>query len=97
MYEKILREIGLSQNEARVYEALLQLGGASVQEIAIKSKVHRRNVYDSLSKLMEKGLASEAFVKGEKNFNAVNPKRLLGLLKEKEERRVIMWPFWKRN
>ena len=86
MYEELLREIGLSLNEAKVYEALLKTGEASVQTISLKSKVHRRNVYDSLNKLMEKGLASEVFVKGEKNFKAVNPRRLLELIKEKEER-----------
>ncbi len=72
--------------EARVYEALLRTGESSVQKISLKSKVHRRNVYDSLSKLLEKGLASEVFIKGEKHFNAINPRRLLDLLKEKEER-----------
>lgn len=86
MYAELLREIGLSQNEARVYEALLQIGEASVQEISLKAKVHRRNVYDSLNKLMEKGLVSEVFVKGEKNFKAINPRRLLELLKEKESK-----------
>ncbi|MBI2665110.1 hypothetical protein HYX12_00630 [Candidatus Woesearchaeota archaeon] len=86
MYEEILRETGLSSNEAKVYEALLHLGESSVQKISIKSKVHRRNVYDSLAKLMEKGLVSEIFIKGEKNFKAQNPTRLLSLLKEKEEK-----------
>jgi|TARA_B100002003_G_C14086769_1_gene522778 sugar-specific transcriptional regulator TrmB len=85
MYEELLREIGLSPNESRVYEALLHTGESSVQTISLKSKVHRRNVYDSLSKLSEKGLASEVFIKGEKNFKAINPNRLLSLLKEKEE------------
>ncbi|MCK5283905.1 MAG: hypothetical protein KAK00_10995, partial [Nanoarchaeota archaeon] len=86
MYEELLREIGLSPNESRVYEALLQIVESSVQAISLKSKVHRRNVYDSLSKLIEKGLVSEVFVKGEKNFKAINPTRLLELLKEKQER-----------
>lgn len=86
MYEELLRETGLSPNEARVYEALLKLGEASVQEISLKSKVHRRNVYDSISKLIEKGLTSEIFIKGEKNFKATNPRRLLELLKEKQEK-----------
>ena len=86
MYEELLREIGLSLNESRVYEALLQIVESSVQAISLKSKVHRRNVYDSLNKLMEKGLVSEVFVKGEKRFKAINPRRLLELLKEKEER-----------
>lgn len=85
MYEELLRNIGLSLNESRVFEALLKTGEASVQEISLKSKVHRRNVYDSLAKLQEKGLASESFVKGEKFFKPTNPQRLLELLKEKEE------------
>jgi sugar-specific transcriptional regulator TrmB len=86
MHEELLREIGLSPNEARVYEALLKTGEASVQTISLSSGVHRRNVYDSLSKLSEKGLASEVFIKGEKNFKAINPRRLLELIKEKEEK-----------
>jgi sugar-specific transcriptional regulator TrmB len=86
MYEEILKEVGLSSNEAKVYEALFKTGEASVQTISNKSGVHRRNVYDSLSKLMEKGLVSEVFVKGEKNFQAIDPRRLLELLKEKEEK-----------
>ena len=86
MYEEMLRDIGLSHNEARVYEALLLIGEASVQEISVKSKVHRRNVYDSLTKLAEKGLASEVFVQGEMNFKATHPRRLLELLNEKQEK-----------
>jgi sugar-specific transcriptional regulator TrmB len=86
MYEELLRELGLSPNEAKVYEALLETGEASVQTISLKSKVHRRNVYDSLAKLSEKGLANEVFVKGEKRFKAMNPQRLLELLKEREEK-----------
>ncbi|MEK6825572.1 MAG: helix-turn-helix domain-containing protein [Nanoarchaeota archaeon] len=85
MHEEILREIGLSVNEARVYETLLGMGESSVQSLSLKSKVHRRNVYDALAKLLEKGLASEVFIGGEKNFRAVAPDRLLALLKEKEE------------
>lgn len=86
MYEEILRDIGLSPNESRIYEALLSTGAASVQTISLKSKVHRRNAYDSLSKLSEKGLASEVFIKGEKNYVAANPVRLMEVIKEKEDR-----------
>jgi len=86
MYQELLREIGLSPNEALVYEAMLQLGETSVQKISTKCGVHRRNVYDSLTKLMEKGLVSEVFVKNEKHFTPINPERLLSLLKEKEDK-----------
>ncbi len=84
MYQEILQKIGLSLNEARVYEALLHLGEVNVNKISIKSKVHRRNVYDSLNKLIEKGLASETFVKGEKLFKAIDPERLKEIIKEQE-------------
>lgn len=86
MYEELLREVGLTSNEAKVYEALLQTGEASVQIISLKSKIHRRNVYDSLNKLIGRGLVSELFIKNEKNFKAIDPRRLLELLKEKEEK-----------
>ncbi|MBU0957513.1 MAG: hypothetical protein KKF56_01745 [Nanoarchaeota archaeon] len=86
MYEELFRELGLSINEARVYEILLKSGEISVQTISNKSGVHRRNVYDSISKLIEKGLVSEVFIKSEKNFKATDPRRLLELLKEKQEK-----------
>ena len=84
MFQEILQKIGLSLNESKVYEALLYLGESNTNKISIKSKVHRRNVYDALNKLMEKGAASETFVKGERFFKAIDPERLMDLLKEKE-------------
>lgn len=85
MYQEILQNTGLSLNESKVYEALLYLGESNANKISIKSKVHRRNVYDALNKLIEKGLASETFIKKEKHFKAINPERLKEILKEKEE------------
>ncbi|MBI2148504.1 hypothetical protein HYU23_02395 [Candidatus Woesearchaeota archaeon] len=84
MFQEILQKLGLSLNESRVYEALLSLGESNVNKISIKSKVHRRNVYDSLNKLIEKGLVSETFIKGEKFFKINNPNRLQEIIKEKE-------------
>ncbi|MCD4760059.1 hypothetical protein K8R33_04170 [archaeon] len=84
MYQELLQKLGLSLNESRVYEALLHLGETNVSKISIKSKVHRRNVYDSINKLIEKGLASETFVKGEKLFKPIDPERLKEIIKEKE-------------
>ena len=84
MYQEILQQLGLSLNESRVYEAMLYVGESNVNSISIKSKVHRRNVYDSLHKLIEKGLASETFVKGEKLFKATDPSRLKDRIKEQE-------------
>ena len=95
MYEEALMNVGLSLNEARVYEAMLQLGEANVNLISIKSKVHRRNVYDSLNKLVEKGLVAQYVVKGERHFRATNPDRLQTILKEKEDKLTSVLPDMK--
>ncbi|MDP7116157.1 MAG: hypothetical protein QF915_03795 [Candidatus Woesearchaeota archaeon] len=39
MHSKILMDAGLSLNEARIYEALIELGEASVNTISIKTKI----------------------------------------------------------
>lgn len=85
MYQEILQKTGLSLNESKVYEALLYLGESNTNKISVKSKVHRRNVYDSLNKLIEKGLVSETFIKGERFFKAIDPQRLKEMIHEKEE------------
>ena len=84
MYTEILQDLGLSPNEAKIYEALLGLGEASVNTISIKTKVNRSNVYDAMERLVEKGLASDIFATGQKFYKAIHPRRLLEILKEKE-------------
>jgi predicted DNA-binding transcriptional regulator len=84
MFEKSLQAVGLSPNEGKIYEALLKLESANISTIAVKSRVHRRNVYDAMNKLVEKGLVSELILENEKHFKAVNPTRLLGLIQDKE-------------
>jgi len=92
MYEDTLREAGLSTNESKVYETLLKLKEADVENIAAKSKVHRRNVYDSLAKLLEKGLVSEVFIHKKKYYRAINPIRLLDIITEKESKLKAVLP-----
>ncbi|PIN74992.1 hypothetical protein COV18_04500 [Candidatus Woesearchaeota archaeon CG10_big_fil_rev_8_21_14_0_10_37_12] len=84
MFEHALHQAGLSPNEAKIYEALLSVQSANISTIAIKAKVHRRNVYDCINKLIEKGLISELILQNEKHYKAIEPKRLLGILQDKE-------------
>ena len=84
MHEEILLEVGLSLNESRIYEKLIELGEASVNTLSVKTKINRSNVYDAMERLCEKGLATEMFFKNQKHYKAVHPRRLLELLKEKE-------------
>ena len=81
-----LQEFGLSNTEAKVYLALLELGKSKAGEITKKSVVNRTNVYDALERLIEKGLVSYVSENKKKVFEAVNPKRLQEILKDKQER-----------
>jgi sugar-specific transcriptional regulator TrmB len=80
-----LREIGLSYGEAKTYLTLLKLGEATVAEISQSSGLHRTNIYDSLEKLKEKGLASYLSKVNKQFFRGADPENLLTYLKEKEE------------
>lgn len=84
MAAEILEGLGLTPNEAKIYEALLNLGTSSVEEVSLESNVHRRNAYDSVEKLIRKGLATEEFVSNRRYVRAVNPTRLLDIVAEKE-------------
>lgn len=81
-----LLELGLSDKEAGVYLAMLELGPSSVQEIAQKSGVNRSTTYLTLEDLKKRGLASTA-VRGKKTlFTAESPSRLTSVLnKERQE------------
>ena len=84
MYNQLFEEIGLSPNEAKIYETLLSTGETSVSEISLKANIHRRNIYDALNRLITKGLVFRVIQKGENIFQAVTPNKLLEILKEKE-------------
>ena len=53
-----LKKIGLSENETRVYLALLELGGSTAQEISKKAGVKRATTYVQLEALMKFGLVT---------------------------------------
>ena len=55
----LLRSLGLSTYEADVYEALVRLGRAKVQDIARVTPVPRPQIYVALGRLMDKGLCGE--------------------------------------
>lgn len=84
MYSDLFEEIGLSPNEAKIYETLLGSQDVSVSQISTRAKINRRNVYDAMNRLIEKGLVYKIFQDGENRFQAVNPEKLLDIVREKE-------------
>ena len=80
MFEKELQNLGLSEKEAKIYLASLELGPETVQNIAKKAGINRPTTYLQIESLKEKGLISE-FQRGKKTFYAPeSPNRLLSML-----------------
>lgn len=87
MEEKIsefLNSIGLGKNEAKIYLALIKKQASSVLEISKITKIHRSNIYDALTNLINHGLVYEVNSEKRKLFYARPLKSLLDYVKHKE-------------
>lgn len=92
MYLQIFEEIGLSKNEAKIYESLLEIGEGTVSELSKRSKIHRRNIYDSMSRLIEKGLVFKVITRGDNLYRPVDPSKLMELIDERKARLEKVMP-----
>jgi len=85
MDTKLLYDIGLTEGETKVYLALINLGTTKTGELSAKAEVSSSKVYKILDRLIKKGLVGY-ITKGKiKYFSALEPKRILQYLDEKEK------------
>ncbi|MFH1211993.1 MAG: helix-turn-helix domain-containing protein [Candidatus Woesearchaeota archaeon] len=82
---ELLQKLGLYKNEALIYHTLLELGNAHAGEISKKTQLNRNTVYDSLERLIKKGLVSFITSANRKLFKPANPAVILEQIKEKEK------------
>jgi len=85
---KQLLEFGLSEKEAKVYLALLELEVATVSEIAETADVNRSSAYVVLESLKKKGLVSISEDKKIQRYIAISPDFLLYEAESKAKRMV---------
>jgi len=83
--EKVLKEYGLNEKQAKVYLACLELGSTSVQKISQKAELARSTCYGVLESLQKQGLVSTFRKKNIKYFNAEEPQRAINIAKQKTE------------
>src|SRR3989338_5537370 len=84
MEEDVLRDLGFSEREIKVYLALLELGSTTVGPIASKTRLQHSKVYQTLEKLIDRGLVTFVIKSKTKYFQAEEPKHILSMIKEKE-------------
>ncbi|MBI4980127.1 hypothetical protein HZC30_01050 [Candidatus Woesearchaeota archaeon] len=81
-----LSQLDLSPGQIQVYTAVLELGIATLNHIQEKVSLDRRNIYDILDRLMEKGLISYTQSKGGKVYQCTHPNKLKEEIQKKEEK-----------
>jgi sugar-specific transcriptional regulator TrmB len=79
-----IKKAGLTENEAKIYEALLELGARPAGSLSRRTGLHRRVVYDVTDRLIKKGLVGYIIENGTKIFSASNPKRFLEIIEEEK-------------
>jgi len=84
MFVELFQSLGLSKNEAELYESLLELGEASVSKLNQKTNINRRNIYDVLNRMQEKGLVFSVLQSRETKYKPVDPHKLKEVIQEKE-------------
>lgn len=81
----VLKSIGLTDGEAKVFQALIRLKTSSVSKIINLSNVSASKVYFILEKLTKKGLITMTVKDKIRIYSAANPGRILDYLEEKEK------------
>jgi len=81
--EKILKQYGLTEKQAKVYLACLELGSSSVQKISQKAQLARSTCYEVLESLQQQQFATTFKKKKVQYFSAEDPGKVLKIAKER--------------
>jgi sugar-specific transcriptional regulator TrmB len=85
MNTEVLRKIGLTENEVKIYLVLLKIGASTAYEISQKTGIYRVHVYDKLEQLMDKGLCNYIYKGAKKFFQATPPTKIKQYLEDKKK------------
>ena len=85
MNTAILKKIGLTENEIKIYLMLLKIGSSTAYEIGKQTSIYRVHVYDKLEQLMDKGLVTQVYKGAKKYFQATHPEKIQHYLEEKKK------------
>lgn len=91
-----LVDIGLTEKEAKVYLANLELGPSTVSKIAKRAKINRVTTYDVAEKLVNKGFLNFVTKHKTRFYNATKPDLVFQNSKRKIDAFQKSLPFLKR-
>ena len=85
MHTSIPEQTGLTQKQAAIYLALLELGEASMTALTRKAGLKHATTYLIIEELILLGLVSATQKGKRKSYSAVHPRRLLEMARFKEQ------------
>jgi sugar-specific transcriptional regulator TrmB len=88
MYEELLSECGLTKNESLAYLTLLRIGKSKSGEIVREAGISGGKIYETLYKLVDKGIVKYVNENGVKYFMANDPDSLILYVKERERKLI---------
>ncbi len=71
-----LEQLGLTRNEVKVYLALVDIGQTTTSAIIKNTGINTSKVYESLERLLRKGIVSYTIIKNKKHWQAEDPARI---------------------
>ncbi len=90
----LLKKLGLSGNEIKLYLACLSTGAVKVGELSKITKIHRVAIYPLIDSLLKKGLLIKSQQDNKKTIKPLGPKYLKNIInKKKRELRKIELTF----
>lgn len=96
METDVLKEIGLTDSEVKVYLTLLKNGPSKAGEVIDKSDLQNPVVHRAFHSLINKGIITYSIEGKIKNYQAIDPSLLLNILEEKKERLEAVIPDLKK-
>lgn len=75
--------IDITKNEEKIYRAIIDLGSPTIQELAKKTKINQRNVYDYVERLLNKGIIGQVLNNNKRKFVSLNPQLVTWTVEEK--------------
>jgi len=82
--ESILTKLGLTQQDAQVYMALLKAGPTSIRQVAKATKINRGTTYEALKRLVNLGLVGSRTQGNRGHYFAEPPQKINDLIDEKQ-------------
>lgn len=90
----VLKDIGLTEKEARIYLVLLELGSGTVQQIARHANLKRTGLYLILEALVKKNYIIETPSRGVKKYAPQDPELILKDFQSSERKFLDLLPVF---